>query len=130
MATRLVGELQRRGCQCAGLTGGIEQHEREATLRAFRDDDSELHFLVCTALLGRGHDFKNVRFVINYDMPPRIVEYVHRIGRTGRAGERGFSVTLVELSDLWIASDLSQCLHESKQKVPSWLIEAKSKKKR
>jgi len=130
-ATRLVDELRSRGgWRCAGLTGGVEQHEREATIRTFREDDSELQFLVCTALLGRGHDFKNVRFVINYDMPPRIVEYVHRIGRTGRAGQRGFAVTLVELSDLWIASDLSQCLHESKQRVPKWLIEAKSKKKR
>lgn len=130
MATRLVDELQSKGWHCAGLTGALEQHEREATIRMFRDDDSDLYFLVCTALLGRGHDFPNVRFVINYDMPPRIVEYVHRIGRTGRAGQRGFAVTLVELSDLWIASDLSQCLRESKQRVPQWLIEAKSKKKR
>ena len=47
---------------------------------------------LCTQILGRGHDLSRVEFIVNYDMPERIAEYVHRIGRTGRTGHKGFSI--------------------------------------
>ena len=58
----------------------------------FTYPESDLSVLVCTQVLGRGQDFPNVKYVINYDMPYDLVEYVHRIGRTGRAGNKGYSL--------------------------------------
>ena len=65
----------------------------------FTYPESDLSVLVCTQVLGRGQDFPNVKYVINYDIPYDLVEYVHRIERTGRAGNKGYSLTLLEESD-------------------------------
>ncbi|TNN20375.1 putative ATP-dependent RNA helicase DDX52 isoform 3 [Schistosoma japonicum] len=72
--------------------------QRVNVVRAFRE--GHLHVLICTDLLGRGIDFKGVSMVVNYDVPPSKQEYIHRIGRTGRAGHRGRSITLWTDSDL------------------------------
>ncbi|KAK4474593.1 hypothetical protein MN116_001732 [Schistosoma mekongi] len=72
--------------------------QRANVVRAFRE--GHLHVLICTDLLGRGIDFKGVSMVVNYDVPPSKQEYIHRIGRTGRAGHRGRAITLWTDSDL------------------------------
>ncbi|XP_018654713.1 putative dead box ATP-dependent RNA helicase [Schistosoma mansoni] len=72
--------------------------QRASVVRAFRE--GQLHVLICTDLLGRGIDFKGVSMVVNYDVPPLKQEYIHRVGRTGRAGHHGRAITLWTDSDL------------------------------
>nr|CAH8874206.1 unnamed protein product [Trichobilharzia regenti] len=72
--------------------------QRSQVVRAFRE--GKLHVLICTDILGRGIDFKGVSMVVNYDVPASEQEYIHRVGRTGRAGHRGRAVTLWSDADL------------------------------
>uniref|UniRef100_A0A7S1ADS9 Helicase C-terminal domain-containing protein n=1 Tax=Noctiluca scintillans TaxID=2966 RepID=A0A7S1ADS9_NOCSC len=134
---RVVANLCENGYNAEGFCGGYTQEQREATIAKFSDLDSDLRLLVCTMVLGRGHDFKNLKYVLNYDLPCTtsgtrngMVEYVHRIGRTGRAGEQGYSLTLLEESDLFQARELIDLLKESRQEVPQLLTEADTKRKR
>lgn len=112
---KVVEELQMGGVVCEGISGNCAQGLREETILRFAQPGSDLPLLVCTQLLGRGHDFRTVKWVINYDMPGRMIDYVHRIGRTGRAGQKGFSLTLMEEIDLRLAKEMAQCLRETKQ---------------
>ena len=66
--------------------------------RRFRVGD--IWVLICTDLMARGVDFKGVQMVINYDLPQSAVAYIHRIGRTGRAGKRGTAVTFFTEEDM------------------------------
>lgn len=126
----LATDLAQRGYPCRGFHGHQEQAVRDETLRAFSSPESGVWLLVCTQILGRGYDFHNVRYVINFDMPSRVGEYIHRIGRTGRAGQRGFSLTFYTSGDCSAARDLCMVLRESGQQVPDWLhAEAKRFKK-
>ena len=68
----------------------------DATKRFGNAHGSRCRITVTDKFGGRGHDFQDVRFVINYDMPRRVVEYIHRIGRTGRAGAAGSALTLLQ----------------------------------
>eukprot|EP00928_Gymnodinium_smaydae_P062707 TRINITY_DN46506_c0_g1_i1.p1 TRINITY_DN46506_c0_g1~~TRINITY_DN46506_c0_g1_i1.p1 ORF type:complete len:719 (-),score=179.64 TRINITY_DN46506_c0_g1_i1:29-2113(-) len=97
-------ELRNKGIESAMLTGDLQQWERSAALQEFRDGQQSI--LVCTNVLGRGHDIPRVKFVINFDLPKKIEDYVHRIGRTGRAGEKGFALTFVTEKDWDVAADL------------------------
>jgi len=119
-----VAALKAENINCLAFTGQVAQQHRQSMLDRFAQetsDENDLRVLVCTQVLGRGHDFRSVKYVINYDMPNRIVDYVHRIGRTGRAGEQGFSLTLLEEVDLRWAKELLKVLEQSDQQVPDWL---------
>ena len=76
----------------------LEQSERDRILRDLRKhDNADVSFcLVCSDLATRGLDVDNVDIVVNFDIPPFITTYIHRAGRTGRAGHRGETVSLVE----------------------------------
>jgi len=124
----VLGCLQGVGIACEGCSADYSQVERESILKSFRDPENKLPLLVCTQLLGRGHDFVNLRYVINFDMPKRITEYVHRIGRCGRAGELGDALTILEEVDLVIAKDVRDCLLETNQRIPEWVHSACSNK--
>lgn len=76
-----------------------------------------------TDCLGRGHDIPRVRYVINYDAPDQIESYVHRVGRTGRAGEQGFAMSFLMERDHKLAAPLIQVLRETEQKIPPKLHE-------
>jgi len=89
----------------------------------------DIALLVSTQVLGRGHDFHDVKYVVNYDMPDRIVDYVHRIGRTGRAGQKGFSLTFLEDLDLRLVKELVDCLSETSARIPDWLQEENTKRR-
>jgi hypothetical protein len=97
---------------------------RDAILRRFSSEDGDCDVLVATSVLGRGLDVRSIRWVINFDSPFKVVEYVHRIGRTGRAGDKGNSLTLLEEHDLHVAKDLRDCLQASDQIVPSYVKRA------
>ena len=104
---------------CEAIHGDKEQHERERTLANFRSGASPI--LVATDVAARGLDIKDIALVVNYDFPSNIEDYVHRIGRTGRAGARGVAVTLMTPSDARHARPLLRILREAQQDVPSEL---------
>ncbi|WP_202077224.1 DEAD/DEAH box helicase [Caldalkalibacillus salinus] len=85
--------LQTRGYMTDALHGDLSQAQRDKVMNAFRD--GELEFLIATDVAARGIDVENVSHVINYDIPQDPESYVHRIGRTGRAGRKGLALTLV-----------------------------------
>jgi len=91
---RLAEVLAGRGYAVAGLHGGLSQEQRERVLRAFKSHKLEL--LVATDVAARGLDVEKLSHVINFDLPTSPEVYVHRIGRTGRAGHSGVALTLLE----------------------------------
>lgn len=118
----VVGELlAREGIQAGVMHSDKEQSQRIATLDSFKNGD--LSVMAATNCLGRGHDIPRVRYVINYDAPDEIENYIHRVGRTGRAGETGFAMTFLTQKDAKIASPLIEVLQASAQKIPAHLQE-------
>ncbi|CAL6041832.1 ATP-dependent_RNA helicase [Hexamita inflata] len=101
------------------IHGDLSQAERTANLGAFRSQ--RLKILIATDVAQRGLDLPKVDYVINYDMPAQIEDYSHRIGRTGRAGRRGCSITLVtDDESKSIMKDLVAKLSECNQLIPAW----------
>jgi ATP-dependent RNA helicase DeaD len=93
----LVASLQARGYLAAALHGDLSQFQRNHVMRQFRT--GQIDHLVATDVAARGLDVENVTHVINYDIPQDPEFYVHRIGRTGRAGKSGVAITLVSPRD-------------------------------
>ncbi|WP_239137742.1 DEAD/DEAH box helicase [Sphaerisporangium rufum] len=91
-------QLKERGFAAAAVHGDLGQGQREQALRAFRN--GKIDVLVATDVAARGIDVDDVTHVVNYDCPQDEKAYVHRIGRTGRAGRTGVAVTFVEWEDL------------------------------
>ncbi|MGO8801218.1 MAG: DEAD/DEAH box helicase [Roseiarcus sp.] len=89
--------LQKHGFSVAALHGDLDQRARMAALESFRNDSVQL--LVCSDVAARGLDIPDVSHVINYDAPHHPEDYVHRIGRTGRAGKLGVALTIVTRAD-------------------------------
>ena len=92
-ADRVTRELDLRGYEAAALHGDIMQNQREKVLERFRMKKTRI--LVATDVAARGIDIKDVSHVVNYSLPFDTATYVHRIGRTGRAGKEGIAVTFV-----------------------------------
>jgi len=103
----------------ACIHGDRTQAEREEALSCFRS--GQVTILVATAVAARGLDIPNVKQVINYELPNTIAEYVHRIGRTGRAGNTGTATSFFNNRNSKIARDLVDLLAEAGQEVPGWL---------
>merc|ERR1719223_402977 len=120
----LCREMNRAGVSTVALHGDMAQHGREQAMQAFRS--SRATALVATDVAARGLDISEVKHVINYDMPMNIDDYVHRIGRTGRAGHKGLATSFMQQGqggDDGIAKDLVSTLRESKVAVPDWLAD-------
>ncbi|WP_010541991.1 DEAD/DEAH box helicase [Dietzia alimentaria] len=97
-AQKLADDLAERGYSVGAIHGDLGQGAREKSLKAFRT--GEVDVLVATDVAARGIDVDDVTHVINYQCPEDEKTYVHRIGRTGRAGRKGVAVTLVDWDDL------------------------------
>lgn len=97
-ADKLSEELKDRGFDARPLHGDLNQGLREKALKAFRDGTSDV--LVATDVAARGIDIDDVTHVVNYQCPDDEKTYIHRIGRTGRAGHSGIAVTLVDWDDV------------------------------
>ncbi len=107
--------LRRAGVSCAPIHGNRSQNQRERALASFRS--GEVDVLVATDVLARGIDVSDVRYVVNFDVPADPEDYIHRIGRTGRAGETGWALTFVTVND---ADDLLAIEHLMGQVVPAY----------
>jgi superfamily II DNA/RNA helicase len=95
---RLSATLKRRGKNVAALHGGLSQRERDHTLADFKA--GRVEFLVATNVAARGLDISDLPYVLNFDIPEDAETYVHRVGRTGRAGKEGTAITFVGEWDL------------------------------
>lgn len=93
MVDELADNLKGRGYFAEGLHGDLNQYQRDKVMQGFRNGRTEI--LIATDVAARGIDVNNVEAVFNYDVPQDIEYYVHRIGRTGRAGKKGRAFTLV-----------------------------------
>ncbi|MEK6611223.1 MAG: DEAD/DEAH box helicase [Gemmatimonadota bacterium] len=91
---QLTESLAGRGYRAEALHGGLSQEQRDRVMKRFRAKGSDL--LIATDVAARGLDVKHVTHVVNYDVPWESDSYVHRIGRTGRAGREGVAITLAE----------------------------------
>lgn len=90
----LEREMKREGIAVKSFHSDLDQKEREDILRQFKN--KQIDVLIGTDVLSRGIDIENIELVINYDLPPDLENYVHRIGRTARAAKKGTAVTFVE----------------------------------
>ena len=115
----------------------MSKKERENQIEKFRE--GETWILLCSDLLSRGIDFKNVKTVINYDCPYKPVNYIHRIGRTGRAGKQGRAITFIIDNDVGKLKYISKMInnmiennlkkgYQDDVKCPKWLINLSKKK--
>ena len=117
----LTKRMRDEGVAAVAIHSGKEQSERLWVFDQFRTGHTKV--LVSTNLMGRGVDVPKVNIVLNYDMPKNISEYIHRIGRTGRAGAHGKAITFMSYGDSGIANDLIRVMNEASQDVPDWLKE-------
>ncbi|MGJ0152994.1 DEAD/DEAH box helicase [Streptomyces sp. CH8.1] len=97
-AADIAEQLERRGFASGAVHGDLGQGAREQALRAFRN--GKVDVLVCTDVAARGIDVEGVTHVINYQTPEDEKTFLHRVGRTGRAGNKGTAVTLVDWDDI------------------------------
>ncbi|KAI9704183.1 MAG: DEAD-box ATP-dependent RNA helicase [Candelina mexicana] len=119
MADSLSEFLINQSFPATSIHGDRTQRERERALEMFRNGRCPI--LVATAVAARGLDIPNVTHVVNYDLPTDIDDYVHRIGRTGRAGNTGISTAFFNRGNRGVVRDLIDLLKEAHQEVPGFL---------
>jgi ATP-dependent RNA helicase DBP3 len=119
-AERLEHQLRRDGWNCCSIHGNKNQAARTQALSQFKDGSCPL--LIATDVAARGLDIPNVEVVLNFTFPLTIEDYVHRIGRTGRAGKTGISHTFFQPGDKSHAGELQQVMKQAGQDVPESLM--------
>ncbi|CAG9532447.1 unnamed protein product [Cercopithifilaria johnstoni] len=122
--TRLI---RKKGYPALSLHGDKSQTERNFVMNDFKN--GECSTLIATNVAARGLDVNDIKYVINFDCPKNIEDYIHRIGRTARHNKTGTSYTLCTLDDAPIASDLINVLKEAKQTIPPDLLELGSSRR-
>ncbi|RNF22702.1 putative DEAD box RNA helicase [Trypanosoma conorhini] len=124
-ADDLEWQLKRWGYDAMAIHGDKEQRQREFVLERFKKDPRLC--VVATDVAARGLDIKQLETVINYDFPMQIDDYVHRIGRTGRAGAKGEAFTLITKREQQLTpaavTELIAIVDRAQQQVPDWLRE-------
>jgi ATP-dependent RNA helicase DeaD len=129
-ADEISHKLANRGCRAEAIHGDLSQGQREKVLQKFRA--KQLTILVATDVAARGIDIDNLSHVINYSLPQDPESYVHRIGRTGRAGKTGIAITLITPSEYrkLVSIQRMSNMTITKQKVPNVADVVESKKQR
>ena len=129
-ADEIAHKLFNRGCRAEALHGDLSQGQREKVLQKFRS--KQITTLVATDVAARGIDIDNLTHVINFSLPQDPESYVHRIGRTGRAGKSGIAITLITPSEYRKLISLQRIANAkiTKQKVPNVAEVIDSKKQR
>ncbi|XP_041079358.1 probable ATP-dependent RNA helicase DDX46 isoform X2 [Polyodon spathula] len=115
-ADGLLKELMKASYPCMSLHGGIDQYDRDSIINDFKNGACRL--LVATSVAARGLDVKHLILVINYNCPNHYEDYVHRAGRTGRAGNKGFVYTFITEDQARFAVDIIKALELSGSAVP------------
>ncbi|KAJ9446580.1 DEAD-box ATP-dependent RNA helicase 5 [Diplonema papillatum] len=115
-AARLEQQLWKAGWNCVAIQGDASQAARNEAFRKF--STGEVPLLIATDVAARGLDIKGVEYVINCSFPLTVEDYVHRIGRTGRAGLTGFAHSFFTIHDKSLAPDLIRVMEEANQEVP------------
>ncbi|CAG8602504.1 10049_t:CDS:2 [Funneliformis mosseae] len=107
-ADNLLRDLIRKGYACMSLHGGKDQLDRDSTIADFKSGVCQL--LIATSVAARGLDVKQLKLVINYECPNHMEDYVHRVGRTGRAGNKGTAYTFITPEQDRYAMDIVKAL--------------------
>mmetsp|Transcript_84199 Transcript_84199/g.132989 ORF Transcript_84199/g.132989 Transcript_84199/m.132989 type:complete len:633 (+) Transcript_84199:29-1927(+) len=125
-AKYLDEQLYGKNLYSGSLHGDMDQSQRQDALQKFRS--GEIRVMVATDVAARGLDIEKVSLVINYDMPDNVDTYVHRIGRSGRIGNRGAAITFCSvdgyrgsLEDINLMKKLHGIIRDAKSTVPDWL---------
>lgn len=126
-ADLVAHQLRLLGLPVASMHASKSAAERSQTLDAFRA--GRLAFLATTELLARGLDIPEVRLVLNYDFPMTTASYIHRIGRTGRAGKPGHAITLFTIADQPSIKIVTNVMKQSGQPVPEWMDSLKDERR-
>uniref|UniRef100_A0A7S1Y4C7 RNA helicase n=1 Tax=Grammatophora oceanica TaxID=210454 RepID=A0A7S1Y4C7_9STRA len=113
--------LSGKGFPACSIHGDKSQREREDALRSFKRGMTPV--MVATDVASRGLDIPNVTQVVNFDLPTNVDDYVHRIGRTGRAGNTGAALSFANEKNSGIIRELRDLLEENEQVIPPWLIQ-------
>ncbi|WP_418181224.1 DEAD/DEAH box helicase [Aliarcobacter lanthieri] len=117
-ADNLVENLELDGLKSACIHGDIRQSSRALALRKFKE--KELRVLVATDIAARGIDIEELPVVINYSLPETIIDFTHRVGRTGRAGKEGLAITLLSVKDYKLMTEIEK---ELKLNIPRLTLE-------
>ncbi|XP_039691986.1 putative ATP-dependent RNA helicase DDX46 isoform X4 [Pteropus medius] len=115
-ADGLLKDLMRASYPCMSLHGGIDQYDRDSIINDFKNGTCKL--LVATSVAARGLDVKHLILVVNYSCPNHYEDYVHRAGRTGRAGNKGYAYTFITEDQARYAGDIIKALELSGTTVP------------
>ena len=115
-ADGLLQELLRKGYPCMSIHGGKDQIDRDSTINDFKA--GIVPILIATSVAARGLDVKQLKLVVNYDAPNHLEDYVHRAGRTGRAGNKGTAVTFITEEQDRYSLDIAKAMRQSGQEVP------------
>ncbi|KAF4533100.1 hypothetical protein B566_EDAN003820 [Ephemera danica] len=119
LVDHLSSEVASLGIHCESIHSGLSQEDRESSISYMKSGQSRI--LIASDVASRGIDIPDVTHVINYDFPRHIERYVHRVGRTGRAGNQGEAITLLSYNEKYEASLLIGVLEKSGQEIPKKL---------
>ncbi|KTF15735.1 DEAD/DEAH box helicase [Pseudoalteromonas sp. H105] len=117
MADKLAKEMCKDGLKTESIHGDKSQGARDRALQHFKEGTTRV--LVATDVAARGLDIVSLKYVINFELPYIAEDYVHRIGRTGRAGEQGLAMSLVSLDEQWLLEEIEVLLDT--RLTPQWL---------
>ncbi len=117
MADKLAKEMCKDGLKTESIHGDKSQGARDRALQNFKEGTTRV--LVATDVAARGLDIVSLKYVINFELPYIAEDYVHRIGRTGRAGEQGLAMSLVSLDEQWLLEEIEVLLDT--RLTPQWL---------
>uniref|UniRef100_A0AAY5EIZ7 Probable ATP-dependent RNA helicase DDX46 n=1 Tax=Electrophorus electricus TaxID=8005 RepID=A0AAY5EIZ7_ELEEL len=115
-ADALLKDLMKASYPCMSLHGGIDQYDRDSIINDFKNGACRL--MVATSVAARGLDVKQLILVVNYSCPNHYEDYVHRAGRTGRAGNKGYAYTFITEEQVRYAGDIIKALELSGSSVP------------
>ena len=118
-ADNLLRDLMHKGYPCMSIHGGKDQVDRDSAIDDFKS--GVVPVMTATSVAARGLDVKQLKLVVNYDVPNHLEDYVHRAGRTGRAGNTGTAVTFITEEQERFAVDIAKALRQSGQEVPEAL---------
>ena len=124
-ADNMMANLMKRGYPCLSLHGGKDQADRDSVISDFKGDATNI--LVATSVAARGLDVKDLKVVVNYDCPNHLEDYVHRCGRTGRAGNKGTAYTFLLPDQGSYAVEIVKALTMSNATIPKEVQEMADK---